>query len=60
MTGTLVLSVLLWGPIFDLTDNYVLGVSLVPEMLISMRLVAGTFEDSSCGVGRRSCLKWIV
>ena len=54
------LSVLLWGPIFDLTDNYVLGVSLVPEMLISMRLVAGTFEDSSCGVGRRSCLKWIV
>ena len=60
MTGSLGISVPLHGVFFDLTGNYVLGLSLVPEMLTSMRLVTGTLEDSSLGVGRRSCLKWLV
>ena len=47
---------LLWGPLFDLTGNYVQGVSLVPEMLTSMRLVIETLGDSSREVGRRSYL----
>ena len=60
MTGTLVVLVLLWGPLFYLTGNYVLGVLLVTVMLTSMRLVTGTLEDFSRGVGHRSCLKRIV
>ena len=50
----------LWGPLFDLKEKYVQGVSLVPEMLTSMRLVTGTLGDSSTGVGRRLYLKWLV
>ena len=60
VTGTSVISVPLWGPLFDLTGNYVLGVSLVPEMLTSMRIATGMWEDSYHGVGRRLCLKWLV
>ena len=33
VTGVLGLSMTLWGPLFDLTGNYVLGVLLVPEIL---------------------------
>ena len=46
----------LWGPLFDLKEKYVQGVSLVPEMLTSMRLVMGMLGDLSHGVGRRSYL----
>ena len=60
VTGALGLSVPLWGTLFDLTGNYVLGVSLVPEILTSMRLVTGKLDDLSLGVGQRSCLKWLV
>ena len=60
VTGALGLSVPLWGPMFDLTGNYVLGVLLVPKMLILIRLVTGTLEDLSLGVGQRLCLKWLV
>ena len=56
MTVALDLSVTLWNPLFDLTENYVQGVSLAPEMLTSMRLVTGTLGDSSRGVGQRLCL----
>ena len=42
-----------WGPLFDLTGNYVKGVLLVPEMLTLMRLVTGMLGDLSRGVGRR-------
>ena len=37
----------LWGPLFDLTVNYGLGVSLVLVMLTSMRPVTDKLEDSS-------------
>ena len=60
MNGALVLAVPLWGPLFDLTVNYVLGVSLVPKMLTSMRLVTGILEDLSRVVRWRSCLKWLL
>ena len=46
-------SVPLWGPLFDLTGNFVKGVSLVPEMLILMSLVTGTLGVLSHGVGQR-------
>ena len=38
---------LLWGPLFHLTGNYVQVLSLVPEMLTSMRLMAGTLGNLS-------------
>ena len=60
VTSALELSLPLWGPMFDLKRNYVRVVSLVPEMLTSMRLVTGTLGDSSTGVGRRLYLKWLV
>ena len=41
-------SVPLWGPLIDLTGNYGLGVSLVLEILTSMRPVAETLEKFSC------------
>ena len=60
MTGVLVPSVTLWGPLFDFTRNYVLGLLLLPKILTSMRLVTGTLEDASLGVGLRSCLQRLV
>ena len=41
-------SVPLWVQLFDLTRNYGLGVLLVLAMLISMRPVTETLEESSC------------
>ena len=57
LTGSLGISMMLWGPLFDLTWNYVLGVSLVPEMLTSTSLGTGTLVGSSVRVGLRSHLK---
>ena len=59
-TGALGLSMSLRGPLFRFMGNYVLGVSLLPEMLTSMRLVMETMEDSSRWVGHRLCLKLLV
>ena len=42
----------LWGPLFDLTGNYVQGVSLALDMLIWIMLVTGTLGGSSRGVGQ--------
>ena len=46
VTGSLVISVPLWDLMFDLRGNYVLGLSLVPEMLTLVRLETGMLEDS--------------
>ena len=43
-----VLSVPLWGSLFDLAGNYGLGMSLVLAILTSIRPVTETSEDSSC------------
>ena len=37
----------LWGPLFDFTGKYGLGVSLVSVMLTSMRPVTENLEESS-------------
>ena len=60
VTGALGLSVPLWFTLFDLTGNYVQGVLLEPDMLKLMRLVTGTWGDSSRGVGRRLYLIFLV
>ena len=57
VTVALDLSVTLWNPLFDLTENYVQVLFLVPEMLTSMRFVTGTLGDSSRGVGWGSYLR---
>ena len=56
-TGTLVRSAPFWGPLFDLTGNYGLGVSPVLVMLTLTRPVTEKWEESSCSVGRILCSK---
>ena len=60
VTGALGILVPFWGPLFDFTGNNVQGVSLVPDMLKSMRLMTGTFGYLSRGVGRLLCLRFLV
>ena len=52
VTVALELSLPLWGPLFYLKGIYVQGLSLVPEMLTSMRLVTGTLGDLSRGTDK--------
>ena len=47
-TDASVRSVPLWGPVFDLTGNYGLGLSLVLAMLTLMRKLKETLEELSC------------